>query len=120
MDNRGKPDHARLLRTSRELNDDMVDYWAKRIVLECMGIDKPLWSVKICVHGITFRPGVKELYHSRSLALAKRLVDNGLSVFVHDELYTKEELDEIGFRHIEIEDADVVFDSFELTVSSSG
>ena len=32
----------------------MVNYWAERIVLECMRINKPLNEIKICVNGITF------------------------------------------------------------------
>ena len=40
---------SRLLRTAREQNDEMVEYWAEKIVLECLRIDKPLNELKICV-----------------------------------------------------------------------
>ncbi len=34
-------DKCRLLHTSRILNDEMIQYWAERIMLECMKINKP-------------------------------------------------------------------------------
>ncbi len=114
MEKREKFDHARLLRTSRELNDEMVGYWAEKIVLECMGLNKPLNEVKICVKGITFREGVKELHHSRNLALVKLLMRKGLNVYVYDELFTEDEVGEMGLMWIEPEDADLVFDCFGL------
>lgn len=111
-----KFDFARLLRASRELNDNMVEYWAARIVGGCVKIDKPLGKIKICIKGITFRQGVKELYHSRNLALARHLLLKGLNVFVCDELYTKTEIERLNLKSIEPKDADIVFDSFRLVI----
>lgn len=119
MEKREKSDRARLLRTTRELNDEMINYWAEKIILECLKLNKPLKEVKICVKGITFREGVKELYHSRNLALAKLLSEKGLDVYVYDELFSKDEIEKMGLRFIEAEKADVVFDSFRLTVEES-
>jgi len=116
MEKREKFNHARLLRVSRELNDEMINYWAEKIVLECMKVDKPLSEVKICIKGITFRKGVKELYHSRNLALARLLVEKGLDVGVYDELFTQKEVEELGLRWREPGEADVVFDCFELKI----
>ena len=116
MEKREKFSYARLLRTSREVNDEMVNYWAEKIVLECMRINKPLNEVKICVKGITFRAGVKELYHSRNLALAKLLSEKRLNAFVYDELFSKEEVEEMDLRHLDPEKADLVFDSFKLVM----
>ena len=45
-------------------------------------MDMPLSEVKICIRGITFREGVKELYHSRNLALVWLLMSKGLDVYV--------------------------------------
>ncbi len=92
----------------------MVNYWAERIVLECMRINKPLNEIKICVNGITFREGVKELYHSRNLALAKLLSEKGLNVYVYDELFSREEIEEMDLRYLDPEKADLIFDSFKL------
>ena len=117
MEKREKFDYARLLRTAREINDEMINYWAERIVLECLKVGKPLKDVEICIKGITFRKGVKELYHSRNLALARLLIKKGLNVFVYDEMFNKEEVEKLGLRWIEPNNADVVFDPFELKIT---
>ena len=114
MEKKEKFSYAKLLRTARETNDEMVNYWAERIVLECLKVNKLLSEVKICIKGITFRKGVKELYHSRNLALAKLLAEKGLDVGVYDKLFTPEEVEELGLKWREPKEADVVFDCFEL------
>lgn len=114
MEKRGKIGCVRLMRAARELNDEMVDYWAERIVMDCVKIDKRLNEVKICIKGITFREGVKELYNSRNLALARLLMKKGLNVYVYDELLSKDEIETRGLKWIEAKDADIVFDAFEL------
>ncbi len=116
MEKRKKFDYVRLIRTAREINDEMVEYWAEKIILECMKVDKPLSEVKICIKGITFRKGVKETYNSRNLALAKLLIEKGLNVFVYDEMFEKEEIEEMGLKWIEPEEADLTFDCFNLRI----
>jgi len=118
MEKREKFDSCRLLRTSRELNDGMIDYWMGRIVQQCLKINKPLASVKICILGITFRAGVREFYHSRNLALAKGLAEKGLDVYAFDELLSSEEVERLGLRQIDPRDADIVFDCFNLLCMS--
>ncbi len=117
MERREKWDYARLLRTSRELNDEMIGYWAEKIVLECLKMDKPLNRVKICVKGITFREGVKELYHSRNLALARLLMEKGLDVHVYDELFGKDEVEAMGLKYSEPDEADLVFECAGLRIT---
>jgi len=114
MEKRDMFSSVKLLRTARELNDAMIEYWAEKIISECLRIDKPLNEIKICIKGITFRGGVKELYHSRNLALAQLLLEKGLNVYVYDDLLSKEELEKMGLRWIKPEDADLVFDCFDL------
>ena len=111
---------CRMLRTSREVNDEMILYWAERILLECMKVDKPLSKVKICIKGITFRAGVKEFYHSRNLALARHLVKKGLDVYVSDPLLSEKEVKDKGLRYIKPEESDLIFDPFELKFNVVG
>ncbi len=120
MEKREQFRYCRLLRASREVNDEMIRYWAERILLECMKIDKPLASIKICITGITFRAGVKEFYHSRNLSLAKLLADKGLDVYVADPLLTRDELMRKGLRYIKPEQSDLIFDPFELKFDFTG
>ena len=116
MEKKGKFGYVKLLRTARELNDEMVSYWAERIVMECMKISKPLNEIKICIKGITFREGVNELYHSRNLALVKLLMEKGLNVFVYDELFSNAEVEKLGLKYRKPEDVDIIFDAFELKI----
>ncbi|MGA9099861.1 MAG: nucleotide sugar dehydrogenase [Methanotrichaceae archaeon] len=114
MERRENFSYCRLLRTSREVNDEMIDYWAGKILLECMKVNKPLSKVKICIKGITFRAGVKEFYHSRNLALAKLLAEKGLDAYVFDSLLSENDVLTKGLRYIKPANADLVFDPFEL------
>ena len=117
MGKREKFGFVELQRTSRKINDEMVEHWAEKIILECLKIDKPLSQVKICLKGITYRKGVKGLHHSRNLALANLLARKGLQVGVYDELFSEEEIDSLNMRFMNPSDADLVFDCFELNVS---
>lgn len=119
MEKKEKFDYVKLLRTAREINDEMINYWAEKIILECLKVNKPIKDVKICIKGITFRKGIKELYHSRNLALAKLLMKKGLNVFVYDELFSRDEVEKMGLRWIEPDEADIVFDCFELRMMRS-
>ncbi|HQN31661.1 MAG TPA: nucleotide sugar dehydrogenase, partial [Methanothrix soehngenii] len=114
MEKREHFSHCRLLRAGREINDEMIDYWAERILMQCLKIDKPLSRIKICIKGITYRPGVREFYHSRNLALVKLLAEKGLDVYVSDPLLSGEEVEGRGLRFIKPEEADLVFDPFAL------
>ena len=114
MEKREHFSHCRLLRAGREINDEMIDYWAERILMQCLKIDKPLSLIKICIKGITYRAGVREFYHSRNLALAKLLADKGLDVYVFDPLLSGEEVEGRGLRFIKPEEADLVFNPFAL------
>jgi UDP-N-acetyl-D-mannosaminuronic acid dehydrogenase len=114
MEKREHFSHCRLLRAGREINDEMIDYWAERILIQCLKIDKPLSSIKICIKGITYRAGVREFYHSRNLALAKLLEKKGMDVYVSDPILSREEVEGRGLRFIKPEEADLVFDPFAL------
>jgi len=116
MEKREKYNSTTILRTSRVVNDEMINYWAEQIIMECIKIEKPLNKIKICMRGITFREGVKELYHSRNLALVKLLVNKGLNIFVYDDLFLSEEIEKMDLRFMEPKDADLVFDCFNLKI----
>jgi len=84
--------------------------------LKCLQFDKSLKEVKICVKGIAYRKGVKELINSINLALVKLLMKKGLKVYVYDDLFTRDEIEEMDLEFIEPKDADIVFDSFDLVI----
>ena len=119
MEKREHSGNCRLLRAAREINDEMIHYWAERILLECLNINKPLVSIKICIKGITFRSGVKEFYHSRNQALARLLMEKGLDAYVYDPLLSENEVRTKGLRYIDPQNADLIFDPFLLTFERS-
>lgn len=107
MENGERFENVRLLRTARGLNNGMIDYWTEKIVMESLKVNKPLKDVKICVKGITYRQGVKEFYHSRNLALAKKLLEKGLNAYAWDEPMPKEEVEEKTLHWIDPREADL-------------
>lgn len=120
MERKGRFSQVKLLRASRAINDEMIFYWIEEIVRQCLQINKPLREVKICIKGITFREGVKELYHSRNLALVRELMRKGLDVYVWDEMFSKEEIEKMALRYLEPGEADIVFDCFRLRFIKKG
>ena len=116
MEAKKKPDLSLILRTSHMINDGMIEFWAQHIVAECMKIQKPLNTVKICVKGITYREGVKSLYYSRNLALVKLLKKKGLDVYVFDPLFSRREIEAMGLKASSPNEADIVFDPFTLNI----
>jgi UDP-N-acetyl-D-mannosaminuronic acid dehydrogenase len=80
-----------------------------------MKINKPLFCIKICIMGITFRAGAKEFYHSRNLALVRLLMEKGLDAYVYDPLLSEQDVETKGLRCIDPQKADLLFDPFRLT-----
>lgn len=116
MEKRGKKQDIKLHRISREINDEMIEFWSEKIIQQIQNLDIQKTKVKVCIKGLTYRKGVKELYHSRNLALARLLIEKGVNVIVHDELLTKTEIQKLGLTWSLPENADIVFDTFNLVL----
>lgn len=114
MDWKNKESYRTFLSTSRDLNENMVYYWAEKIVLKALEINKPLKEVIILIKWITFRKWVKELYHSKNFALAKILKEKGLNLKIFDEMYSEEEINKLWFEYGE--SGDIEFDCFTLKI----
>jgi len=56
---------------------------------------------EVLVRGLSYKPGVKDLKHSRGVDVVKALEAAGNSVWVQDPLFTAEELSEAGFNAID-------------------
>ena len=112
MEEANKESYRTFLNTSRDVNEDMINYWAEKIVLKALEIDKPLKEVSILIKWITYRSWVKELYHSRNHALAKLLKTKGLNLFVYDEMYSEDEIKKLWFSYWK--SGDIEFDCFSL------
>jgi UDP-N-acetyl-D-mannosaminuronic acid dehydrogenase len=117
MEKRNKQSITPILLSSHQVNDDMVNFWVQRIIDYCKNIKKPLTEVKICVKGISFRKGVKSLYRSRNLSLVKLLKEKGLKVYVHDDLYTRDEIEQMNLSFATPDMVDIIFDPFTLELT---
>ncbi|MFC1755194.1 nucleotide sugar dehydrogenase, partial [Thermoproteota archaeon] len=117
MEKRNKNQDTKLIRISREINEDMIKFWAKKIIQKTHMMNSDKSKVKVCINGITYREGVKELHHSRNLALARLLIEKGINIVVYDELLTKDEIQKLGLKWSSPKDADIVFDTFNLNLS---
>lgn len=74
-----------LIKKARELNDNMIDYYAKKV--------DEIGGKKVGIIGLSYRKGVKEKSYSGSIALIKLLNKKGYDVYGLDPLYSKEEIE---------------------------
>jgi UDP-N-acetyl-D-mannosaminuronic acid dehydrogenase len=112
FESKGEKEKIKLTKTAREINDGMVEYWAKKILEESKKIGKSNKKISICIHGITYRPGVKETFNSRSIALYKFLDRAGYEIYAWDDLLNEREMKKLKVKVKKPEECDVVFDVF--------
>ena len=86
---------ADIVANSRQLNESMPGRMAKE-VFRYFGDQKQL---RILILGLSYRSGVKETYNSGCIAVAKELRDKGATVEVFDRLFTKQEIESLGFKY---------------------
>ena len=73
-----------LIKVARELNDGMIEYYAKKI--------EKIGGKKIGIIGLSYREGVREKAYSRSAGMINMLKKKGYEVYALDPLYSKEEI----------------------------
>ena len=78
-----------LIKKAREINDDMVNYYFKKI----KSIIGKKSNAKIGIIGLSYRERVKEKAYSRSIAMISLLKKNGYDIYGIDPLYSKEEIE---------------------------
>ena len=81
-------DDTDIIAAARRLNDDMAHYAVRRLAAALGSLE----GRTVVVLGLAYRPGVKESRHSSALALASALAAAGATVYVHDPLYTDDEV----------------------------
>lgn len=85
---------ASIVRIARELNESMPE----RLVAQAEGMLGSLQGLRAVVLGAAYRGGVKETAFSGVFPTVEALRIRGAEVFVHDPLYTEEELRGLGFE----------------------
>jgi UDP-N-acetyl-D-galactosamine dehydrogenase len=77
-----------LISSARRVNEGMPDYYTDQILGALAGRDGGLADSAVCVLGITYKPGVKDLRNSQALAVADALEAADIRVTVYDPLYS--------------------------------
>lgn len=87
-------DGARLIPAAREINDGMAAYTVERLG-DALGT---LERATVIVLGLAYRANVKESRHSSAFGLAEALRSAAARVFVHDPLFTPDEIRNAGLE----------------------
>jgi nucleotide sugar dehydrogenase len=81
-----------LVAASREINDGMARYCVERLEEGLGGLK----GTTVVVLGLAYRANVKEVRHSSAFGLLAALRDAGARAFVHDPLFTDDEIRSVG------------------------
>lgn len=83
-----------LINAARRLNDDMARYGVQRLTRALGSLE----GATAVVLGLAYRAGVKESRHSSTFALVNELTAAGATAYVHDPLYTADEVRAYGLE----------------------
>ena len=83
----------RLPRQARQINDGMAEYAALRIE----AIIGPLTGKGVLILGVAYRGDVREVAFTSARLLQEALMKRGAVVYVHDPLFTDDELRAMGY-----------------------
>lgn len=109
-------DRPLFIESARVLNDSMIHYWVTRLLFE-INYDS---DVALVISGVSYRRGVKSVANSRSIPLYNALTDFGVDVYVNDVLYSKQEIESLGLRWLPLDEADFIFDPYDLIIVERG
>jgi nucleotide sugar dehydrogenase len=110
---------ARLVQEARRVNE----LSPKRYLERLHGVYQINSKSNVLILGLSYRPGVKEHAYSGTLALANEVKSLGANVFIHDPLYSSEELealklqpwrDELGIHVVILHTASSEFKEFDF------
>jgi UDP-N-acetyl-D-mannosaminuronic acid dehydrogenase len=83
--------NMRLLRTAREINEEMPKHVVELLVRAMNENGIPMKGSKVLVLGLTYRGGVKEFYNSPALKIIEELKKWGSVVYAYDPLCNEED-----------------------------
>ena len=90
--------NMRLLRTAREINEEMPKHVVYLLVKALNENGIPMKGSKILVLGLTYRGGVKEFYKSPAIRIIEGLKKWGSIVYAYDPLCNEEDARKLGVR----------------------
>jgi UDP-N-acetyl-D-mannosaminuronic acid dehydrogenase len=83
---------TKLIRTAREVNDSMSSFVVNRVADILARRGESLEGSSILVVGLTYRPGVKETYHTPAKRVIEHLRRRGARVYGYDAMLSEEEI----------------------------
>jgi nucleotide sugar dehydrogenase len=92
-------DSMTLPRAARKINDGMADYAVEKLHTALGN----LVGAGVLILGLAYRGGVKEAAFSSAFLLARALEAGGAQVWLHDPLFTEDEIRQHGFRPASLE-----------------
>jgi UDP-N-acetyl-D-mannosaminuronic acid dehydrogenase len=81
------PDLMKLVRSAREINDNMPKYTANRV--KTIIKDRNIVNPKVTVLGLTYKANVDDIRESPSLEICDLLAKEGIDVLAHDACVTR-------------------------------
>jgi nucleotide sugar dehydrogenase len=88
------PVETELAAAARRINDGMAHYAVDRLARELGSLE----GATAVVLGLAYRAGVKESRHSSAFGLASALIAGGATTYVHDPLYSGDEVRAFGLE----------------------
>jgi UDP-N-acetyl-D-mannosaminuronic acid dehydrogenase len=91
----------RLLKTAREINDEMPAFTIRKLAEELASVGKNVADARVAVLGLTYRPGVEEIRASPAIPITHRLEDLGADVLTIDPML--DDTSEFGGEQVPLE-----------------
>lgn len=85
-------DSTRLIRTAREINDQMPHYLVDKVCKDLAQKNKDIKGANVLVAGLVYRPGVKETYNTPARPIIEELRARGANVFGYEPVLTEDEM----------------------------
>jgi UDP-N-acetyl-D-mannosaminuronic acid dehydrogenase len=80
------PQHTRLIRAAREVNDAMPAWRTQQILADVADLAQLPGGPKVCVYGLTYKPNVPDTRESPALHILRQLGEAGVKVCAFDPL----------------------------------
>lgn len=79
------PEHARLIRTAREVNDSKPEWVIDQVKIKIAEFlqanpEKTIKDVTVACYGLAFKPDIDDLRESPALEITKKLAEQGLNI----------------------------------------
>jgi len=107
---------AQLVKLARKINEGVAKHVVSTAVKLAKKCRKGSKRIAVLILGASFKANVKEDHLSTSWVLSEKLKKKGAYVMVYDPLYTRDEMEEMGYSPVNLEGALEKADCIIVTV----